>query len=128
LKNCRQIWIEWRERSEMKINPNKSKALSFTRACLMDPLNYSLGDQTIPEASCCKYLGIIIRNYLSWADQVNYTVQKGWRALHFVMRIVKKGTENTKILAYTLLVRPILVYGAACWHPYRDKCFRPCTK
>jgi len=60
----------------MKINPNKIKALSFMRARVKDPLNYSLGDQKIPEASFCKYLGIIIRNDLSWADQVNYTAQK----------------------------------------------------
>ena len=33
------------ERNEMKINPNKSKALSFTRARVKDPLNYSLGDK-----------------------------------------------------------------------------------
>jgi len=104
----------------MKINPNKSKALSFTTARVKDPLNYSLGDQKIPEASCCKYLGIIIRNDLSWHDQVNHTVQKAWRALHFVMRIVKKGNKNTKRLAYTSVVRPILEYEAACWDPYRD--------
>jgi hypothetical protein len=64
------------EQNEMKINPNKIKALSFTRAWVKDTLSYSLGDQKIPEASCCKYLGIIIRSDLSWADQVNYTVQK----------------------------------------------------
>ena len=84
---------------------------------MKDPLNYSLGDRKIPEVSCCKYLGIIIRSYLSWADRVNYTVQKAWRALHFVMRIVKKGNKNTKSLAYTSLVRPILEYSAACWDP-----------
>jgi len=67
---------DWMERNGMKINPNKSKALSFSRAWVRDPLNYSLGDQKSPEASCCKYLGIIIRNDLSWVDQVNYTVQK----------------------------------------------------
>jgi hypothetical protein len=38
-----------------------------------------------------------IRSDLSWPDQENYTVQKAWRALHFVMRIVKKGNKNTKI-------------------------------
>ena len=65
---------DWAEENEMKINPNKSKALSFTRARMKDPLNYSLEDQTIPDSSCCKYLGIIIRSDLSWADQVNYTV------------------------------------------------------
>jgi len=42
------------------------------RARVKDPLNYSLGDQKIPKASCCKYLGINIQSDLSWADQVNY--------------------------------------------------------
>ena len=71
---------DWVEENEMKINPNKSKTLNFTRARVKDPLNYSLGGQKIPEASCCKYLGIIIRSDLSWTDQVNFTVQKAWRA------------------------------------------------
>jgi len=35
----------------MKINPHKIKALNFTRARVKDPLNYSLEDQKIPEAS-----------------------------------------------------------------------------
>ena len=87
---------DWAEGNKMKINPNKSKALSFTRAWVKDQLNYSLGNQKIREASCCKYLGIIIQSDLSWADQVNYTVQKACRALHFIMRFVKKGNKNTK--------------------------------
>jgi hypothetical protein len=52
---------DWTEGNEMEINPNKIKALSFTTARVKDPLNYSLGDQTIPGATCCKYLGMIIR-------------------------------------------------------------------
>jgi hypothetical protein len=92
----------------MKINPGISKAISFTTARVKDPLNYSFKDQRIPEASCCKYLGIIIPSELNWTDDVNCTVQKGWKALHFIMRILKKGNKNTKSLAYTSLVRPIL--------------------
>jgi hypothetical protein len=82
-------------------------------------LNYSLRNTVIPEASSCKNLGIILRSELSWADQVNYTVKKAWKALHFTMRILKKGNRNTKSLAYISLVRPILEYGAACWDPCR---------
>jgi hypothetical protein len=85
-----------------------------------EPLNYTLRDQRIPEESSCKYLGIIIRSDLSWADQVNHMVQKAWRALHFVMHVVKKGNNNTKNIAYKSLVCPILEYGAACWDPYRE--------
>jgi hypothetical protein len=51
---------DWAVENEMKINSNKSKALSFTKAWVKDPLNYLLRDQNIPEASCCKYLGIIM--------------------------------------------------------------------
>ena len=74
----------------------------------------------IPEASSCKYLGIILRSDLSWADQVSYAVKKAWKALHFTMRILKKVNSNTKSFAYMSLVRPILEYGAACWDPCRE--------
>jgi hypothetical protein len=51
---------DWAAGNDMKINPSKSKAISFSRAWVKDTLNYTLGDQNIPEANCCKYLGIII--------------------------------------------------------------------
>ena len=91
------------------------------RARVKDPLNYSLMDTLILEASSCKYLGIILRSDLSWADQVSYMVKKAWKALHFTMRILKKGNSNTKSLAHMSLVRPILEYGATCWDPCREE-------
>ena len=32
----------------------------------------------------------------------------------------QKANNNTKRIAYTALVRPILEYGAVCWDPYRE--------
>ena len=32
---------DWAEENEMKINPNKSKSLSFTRTQVNDPVNYT---------------------------------------------------------------------------------------
>ena len=104
----------------MKINPTKIKAIRLTRASVKDPLNYSFMGTLIPEACSCKYLGIILRSDKCWASQINYTVKKAWKALHFTMRILKKGNSNTKSLAYMSLVRPILEYGTACWDPYRE--------
>jgi hypothetical protein len=66
----------------MKINPSKCKAVRFKRARVKNPLNYTIGAQLIPEASSCKYLGIIFRNDLNWADRVNYTVKKSGR--HYI--------------------------------------------
>ena len=100
----------------MKINPDKSKAVSFTKARVKERTRYYFGEQLISEASSFKYLGIIIRNDLNWAEHVNYTLRKAWKALHFIMLILKRGNNNTKSLDYTALVRPILEYGAVCWH------------
>jgi hypothetical protein len=87
---------EWAAENAMKINPSKYKAVRFTRAWVKNPLNYTIGDQLIPEASSCKYLGIIFRSYLGWADHVNYTVKKAWRALHFIMHILKRAIAVPK--------------------------------
>ena len=87
---------EWAIENGMKINPNKSEALRFTRTRVKNPLGYFLGDQNIPEVSSCKYFEIILRNDLNWVDQVNYIAQKIWKALHFVMRGPIKGNRNTK--------------------------------
>jgi len=70
---------EWAIENGEKINLGKSKAVRFTRSRVKNPLSYSLGDQKIPEASGCKYLGIIVRDDLNWVDQENYTVQKPGR-------------------------------------------------
>ena len=79
-----------------------------------------MGDQLIPVASIFKYLGIIIRSDLNWADHFNYTVRKAWKALNIIIRILKKGNNNTKRLAYTALVRPVLEYEVVSWDPYRE--------
>ena len=62
----------------------------------------------------------VITPLIHYKNQVNYTVQKAWKALHFIMCVLKKGNSNTKSLAYTSQVRPILEYGVPCWDPYRE--------
>ena len=66
----------------MKINPSKSKAVSFTRGRVKDPLDYSLVNTLIPEASSCNYIGIILSSDLIWANQDNYTVKR--REEHYI--------------------------------------------
>ena len=43
--------VAWPVENGMKINPGKSKAVSFTRARVKDPLNQSLLDRVIPQVS-----------------------------------------------------------------------------
>ena len=90
---------QWALANAMKITLGKSQAVNFVRARVKDPLNYFCGDQRIPEASSCKYLGIILCNDLIWDDQVNYIVQRAWQALHFLTHVLKEGNCNTKCTA-----------------------------
>ena len=83
--------LDWLGEWGLKINRSKSKAIRFMRARVKKPLNYSLMGTLIPEVNSCKYLGIILRRDLRCADQVNYGVKKASKALHFTMRILKKG-------------------------------------
>ena len=112
---------EWAVENKMKTNPGKYKAISFTQARVKERIRFYFWDQLIPEASSFKYLGTIIRSDINWADHVNYKLRKSWKALHFIKRKFKKGSNKTKRLACTALVRPILEYGAVCWHPYRGQ-------
>jgi hypothetical protein len=73
-----------------------TKAIWFMRTRMKDPLYYSIGDQQIMETSSFKYLGIIICRDLSWAVPVNCTMQKIWKALHFILHMLKKGNSNLK--------------------------------
>jgi len=72
-------------------------------------LYYTVSDNITP-------IGVMISE---WVDQVNYTAQKAWKALHFLMHVLRKGHRNTKSLAYITLVHPILEYGSASWDPCR---------
>jgi hypothetical protein len=72
---------EWAVADAMKINPDKCKPLSLARSWLEDPLSSLCGDKRIPEAISCKYLVIIVRSDLSWADKVMQYKKPG---RHFV--------------------------------------------
>jgi hypothetical protein len=82
---------KWAVENAMKINPTKSKVVCFTRARVKEPLNYTIGGTVIPEASRCKYLGLILRSDLSWSDQVNYTVKKNLEGTLFDNAYSEKG-------------------------------------
>jgi hypothetical protein len=99
----------------MIINPAKSKAVCFPHARVTESLYYQLRD-----IANCTYLGIILRSYLSWADKINYTAKKAWKAPHIKTCVLKNGNCNAKRLACTSVVRQILEYASSCWYTYRE--------
>jgi hypothetical protein len=118
---------EWAVQHTMTINPTKSVAVSFTRDWVMKRLNYLLRDIVIPEASSCKYLGIILRKCLSWTDQINYMVKKAWKAVHFTMRILKQGCGTQTFSLHITSASNSWIWGGVLGSLQEgtDKCARP---
>jgi len=63
--------------------------VSFRKSRVKERIRYYFLDQLIPELSTIEYFLIIMRNNLTWADYVNYTLRKAWKAFHFIMRTFK---------------------------------------
>jgi hypothetical protein len=55
---------EWAVENEMKINPDKIKAVNFTKARLKERIRYYFGGQLMAGAGSFKYLGIIVGGVL----------------------------------------------------------------
>ena len=76
-------------------------AVSFTKARVKERIRYYFWDQLFPEANSFKYLEIITRSDLNWADHVSYILRKAWMTLRFVMRMLKKrGGKNEMFSSY----------------------------
>ena len=68
-------------------------------------------------ASDC-YLGIHLSYTLNWTAQTKAASTKAQQTLGVVRRNLNKCPTNTKAVAYTPLVRPILEYASAAWDPH----------
>jgi len=62
---------QWALEIELQINPGKSNAVSFTKPKVKERIRNYFGDQLIWEEISFKYLGLIIRSDIKWADHVN---------------------------------------------------------
>jgi hypothetical protein len=111
---------KWVTQNRMKVNERKSCSIAFCKTREVIGLNYKLREVLIPQEQYCKYLGIYLNSSLGWAEQISNVTAKAWRSLHFIARILKKGSSKTKELAYLSLIRPLTEYGAVCWDPYRQ--------
>ncbi|KAJ4451962.1 hypothetical protein ANN_03446 [Periplaneta americana] len=62
---------------------------------------------------------LALEQKLSWGEHIDNVTGKAWRALHFIMRILRKASPKSREIAYLTLVRPLMEYGTTCWDPYR---------
>ena len=64
-----------------------------------------------------KLVGLVITSDMSWQAHVNYTITRVNKALWQLTRFKQLGASTEKLLTfYTVKIRTILMFGAACFH------------
>ena len=114
--------IEWSNKCVMKFIAKKFESIRMCQKRNSLTRLYTISGQILHEVSIARYLvGVSITNNLNWSRHVALTTKKANGTVAFLRRNLKACPEKIKENAYTILVRPVLEYGAAMWDPYLGK-------
>ena len=109
----------WCLKVGLSINPAKTTLVAFTKRRLLPNLKQITINGTLVEwKQEAKYLGVILDSKLKWHKHLEATESKAIRTLMMCRNIAGKNWGCTpKILRwmYTMMVRPIITYGAVAW-------------
>ena len=113
--------VEWGARWGMKFNTDKCHIIRISRSKSPYDRFYTMAGNILKQVSSAKYLGITLEETLQWNLQVASTARKANGVLAFVRRNLKGAPRKAKEMTYTILVRPILEYGAVIWDPHQKQ-------
>jgi hypothetical protein len=109
--------IEWTEKNNMKINPQKTKEMIINfskRKCTIPMLK--INDQPIERVNEINLLGVSISNDLKWSSHIEKVTQKASQRIFVLTNARRAGAsqEDMKSL-YTSIIRPVLEYCCPVW-------------
>ena len=112
----------WETTWQMSFNPTKCVVLRISLKKMKNVLQtrYTLHGHTLEVVDSSKYLGVTIKDDLSWETHVQNTVGKAIITLGFLRRNMKDCTMPVKDLTYKTMVRPTLEYDPSVWDPYQQ--------
>ena len=112
---------QWSDEHLLQLNPIKCKymILSRKRSPVANSLTLLLGQSALEEVATFRYLGVLIRNNLSWSDHIAGICVRTRKILGLLYRqfYTDSSSETLKQL-YLSLVRPHLEYAAQLWDPH----------
>jgi len=105
----------------MAINTNKTKELVICfskKVNITDNPRLCINGTEIDIVTTFKLLGVIISSDLSWDWHVAYTLHKVAKRMYCINYLVRSGVPTHDILcAYCSVIRYVLEYACAIWHP-----------
>ena len=108
----------WENTWLLSFNPIKWVALRIsTKKKKVLPTQYELHGHTLEVVDSSKYLGVTIKDDLSWGTHIQNTVSKANRTLGFLRRNMKDCTKPVKDFTYKAMIHPTMEYSSTVWDP-----------
>ena len=108
----------WEQKWGLDFHPQKCKVLRVSRAESPMTFSYRLKGTVLAEEATSKYLGVVLKNNLSWNQHVSRVTKKANSMLGFLRRNLRKASEETKAQAYMSMVRSNIDYCSTAWNPH----------
>lgn len=105
----------------MSLNIGKCLSLAITRKKHRSNFSYTIDNCALTTVSNHKYLGITISNDLRWDTHIDNITGTALKRLFLLQRRLKQAPPNTKLIAYTTLVRSVLEYASPVWFPFTQQ-------
>ena len=121
LQHDLNLIIKWTETWLMELNTSKCVALTCSRLTSSSTFNYTIRNHLLQQVTQHSYLGILFDSKMSFSIHITQVISKATRMLNLVKHNLYRCSAETKCLAYTSIVRPLLEYGSAVWDPYLQK-------
>lgn len=119
LNDSFSAFCSWCNSWQMNINFRKTVSMSFTTSTQTSVFNYSFNDLILQRVLHYKYLGVIFTTNLSWSKHINSVCTKSLKKLGYLSRTLRPSPQETKLLMYKTLIRPVLDYASTVWCPYK---------
>ncbi|XP_049511850.1 uncharacterized protein LOC125940153 [Dermacentor silvarum] len=104
----------------MEINIAKTKHVKFAPFTRVTSVQYKIRGITIDTASSIKYLGVLLTSNLSWNTHIEHITTKACKKLGYLKRHLHLANTDTRLRAYSSLIRPSLEYASIIWHPHHS--------
>ena len=111
---------EWTKKWLLRFHPEKCKFMRVGTS-EADEYVYSMNNQNLTYVNSEKDLGVVIDEKLSFESHINEKVNKANMMVGLIRRSFEHLDEETFLVLYKSLVRPVLEYANAVWNPHKKK-------
>ncbi|GBM60288.1 putative RNA-directed DNA polymerase from transposon X-element [Araneus ventricosus] len=114
LKDLESWFIKWK----IAVNPSKTELVLFSKRRKLNKEKIFLQNTEIPWSQETKYLGVILDAKLNWKSHINYVRQKFRDNCRKLFLLIARNSDmnlENKVLIYTAILRPVLIYASPTW-------------